>query len=121
MGLDLQITARTMAALCGGPSKSLLHRQGLQQLKRLLLERITGLRSGARAGARRAACAKRSRSALLSHWGRAHQRLMVEEHHQIAERVDLPEHRVALVAVQAAPYAAGDIHSTEVQIVATRM
>jgi hypothetical protein len=60
---------------------------------------MTGLRSGARAGARQATCAKRRRSALLSHLRRAQQRLMVEEHHQIADRIDFPEHRVALVSM----------------------
>jgi hypothetical protein len=49
---------------------------------------------------------------LLSHLRRAQQQLVMEEHHQIAERIDCPEHRVALVSVQTAPYAPGEMYST---------
>ena len=42
---------------------------------------------------------------------------MVEEDYHVAECLDLPEHWVALVPVQAAPRPLTDLDSTEVQVV----
>jgi hypothetical protein len=79
---------------------------------------MAGVQSGAQAGERQAAWVERRRSALLSILGCAQQRLMLKEHHHVAERLDLPVHRVALVSVQAASRTSCNICGTEVKIVA---